>query len=339
MKLSGEAGHRNGVVQRSSAEKMTAQDHCTAQGSNCPDPSADRSYDLVPAESGGYKALWEQCFATAPVGMALLDLQGHWTSVNPALCALLGYRRDELVSRHFSELTFPDDQQQGEAALAHLRTGRATTVSVEKRYRHKDGHPITVLIRSSVVPGRDAKPAYLVCHYEAIGNGCMTDTHLAHLALHDPLTGLANRALLADRLQHHLAALAGGGGVLAVFVADLDGFKQVNDQYGHLAGDHVLTTAAQQLLSGADFATTVARLGGDEFVVARLVDDIPAARALRDRIAALLSTTTTADGQPLTVKASVGIAVTRDPTTPSRELLHLADQDMYAHKRSGPRAA
>ncbi|MEV0705602.1 diguanylate cyclase [Saccharopolyspora sp. NPDC050389] len=280
------------------------------------------------------EVLWDQCFATAPIGMALLDLQGYWTSVNDALCDLLGYRRDEILARHFSDLTYPSDRQQGEAALADLRAGRARTVSVEKRYRHKDGHPITVLIRSSMVTGPDGMPSFLVSHYEAIGNGRMTDAHLAHLALHDPLTGLANRALLADRLDHHLAALAGGSGVLAVLVADLDKLKQVNDRYGHLAGDHLLTAAAHELVSGVDPGATVARLGGDEFVVASLVDDLPAGEALRDRIAQLLDTETTAAGHQVDLKASVGIALTQDPTTAPTELLHRADQDMYTRKKN-----
>ncbi|MEV5541237.1 diguanylate cyclase [Saccharopolyspora shandongensis] len=282
--------------------------------------------------------LWDQCFATAPIGMALLDLQGHWTSVNDTLCDLLGYRRDEILAMHFSDLTYPGDEEQGDTAVADLRAGRTKTVSTEERYRHKDGHPITVLIRSSVVTGPDGLPSFLVSHYEAIGNGRMTDAHLAHLALHDPLTGLANRALLADRLHHHLAALAGSSGVLAVLVADLDQLKQVNDRYGHLAGDHLLTAAAHQLLAGVDPSATVARLGGDEFVIASLADDIPAAETLRDHIAELLNTKTTAAGHQVNLKASVGIAVTQDPTTEPKELLHLADQDMYARKKN-PRNA
>ncbi|WP_246868344.1 diguanylate cyclase domain-containing protein [Saccharopolyspora sp. ASAGF58] len=282
--------------------------------------------------------LWDQCFATAPTGMALLDLQGYWTSVNDTLCGLLGYRRDEILARHFSDMTYPGDDEQGDTALADLRAGHTKTVSVEKRYRHKDGHPITVLIRSSVVTSPDGRPSFLVSHYEAIGNGRMTDAHLAHLALHDPLTGLANRALLADRLHHHLAALAAGSGVLAVLVADLDQLKQVNDRYGHLAGDHLLTAAADQLLAGVDPSATVARLGGDEFVVASLADDIPTAETLRDHIAELLNTKTTAAGHQVNLKASVGIAVTRDPNTEPKELLHLADQDMYTRKKN-PRNA
>ncbi|GAA2801669.1 PAS domain S-box protein [Saccharopolyspora taberi] len=229
-------------------------------GSTVKDSVGQRCWILLQAEDvttgRSREMLWEQCFAAAPTGMALLDLQGHWTSVNDAFCDLLGYRRDEILGLQFSDLTYPGDEDQGDTALADLRAGRTTTVSVEKRYRHKDGHPITVLIRSSV------------------------------------------------------------------------------DQYGHLAGDHLLTAAADQLLRGVPPGATVARLGGDEFVITCLADDTPAAETLRDRIAELLDTTTTAAGHTVELKASVGIAVTRDPTTPPEELLHTADRDMYTRKKN-----
>ncbi|TDD34647.1 diguanylate cyclase domain-containing protein [Saccharopolyspora elongata] len=307
-------------------------------GSAINDTAGGACHILVQAEDitthRSRETLWERCFATAPIGMALLDLQGQWTTVNDALCDLLGYRRNELLAMNFSDLTYPGDHDQGNTALAELCEGRAKTVSVEKRYRHKDGHPIMVLIRSSAITGPDGMPSFLVSHYEAIGNGRMTDTQLAHLALHDPLTGLANRALLTDRLHHNLAALAGGSGVLAVLLADLDGLKQVNDQYGHLVGDHLLIAAAHALLAGVEPGATVARLGGDEFVVLGLVNDIRAAEALQDRIGQLLNTQITAAGHQLNLKASVGIAMTQDPTTPPQELLHAADQDMYTRKKT-----
>jgi diguanylate cyclase (GGDEF)-like protein/PAS domain S-box-containing protein len=277
--------------------------------------------------------LWRKSFDNAAIGMALLDLQGRWTTVNDALCALLGYDRDKLVGSEFAALTYPEDQEQGLVALTDLVEGRQDTVSVEKRLRHQDGHPLWVLIRSSVVPGPDGQPAFLVSQYEEIGNGRMADDHLAHLALHDPLTGLANRALLADRLTHQLAELTRSGGILAVLVADVDELKPINDRYGHAAGDDVLTAAAHGLLSAVRSGDTVARIGGDEFVVASIVADVSAAELLRRRIAQHLDVEIPTGGQHLRLRASVGLAVTDDPTTSVRDLLHRADRDMYLHKR------
>jgi diguanylate cyclase (GGDEF)-like protein/PAS domain S-box-containing protein len=279
------------------------------------------------------ETLWRNSFDNAAIGMALLDLQGRWTTVNDALCALLGYDRDKLVGSEFAALTYPEDQEQGLAAFADLVEGRQDTVTLEKRLRHQDGHPLWVLIRSRVVPGPDGHPAFLVSQYEEIGNGRMADEHLAHLALHDPLTGLANRALLFDRLAHQLAELTRSGGILVVLVADVDELKPINDRYGHAAGDEVLIAAAHGLLSAVRSGDTVARIGGDEFVVAGIVADVSAAELLRRRIAQHLDVEIPTSGRHLRMRASVGLAVTDDPTTSVRDLLHRADQDMYLNKR------
>ena len=317
----------------------TAEVHCTRNDGNTlrihlscsvTNYSADPlPYILLQAEDITTRdATWQECFTNAPVGMALLDLDGRWTSVNDALCDLLGYGRDELLAMHCFDLVHPADLRQDGTSLAD---GRPNT-SVEMRYRHRAGHPVRVSVRTSVVTNPDGTPSHLIGHYEPIGDGRMSEAHMYHLALHDPLTGLANRTLLADRVDRHLAALNHGTGVLAVLVADLDELKQINDRYGHRAGDDLLTAAAHQLSSSSPSGATVARLGGDEFVVAALVDDAHAAEALRDHVAQHLNTRIIAAGHPVELKASVGLAATRDPTTSQEELLHQADQDMYARK-------
>lgn len=281
--------------------------------------------------------LWRRTLTSAPIGMALLDLDGHWTEVNEKLCELVGYRREELLAMHFAELTYPGDNAEGLSQLADLAAGRKETVHLEKRYRHKDGHPFWMLIRSSAIRGPDGRPAYLISQYEVIGNGRMSDSHLARMALHDPLTGLANRALLNDRLEHELTELGSKGGVVAIVLADVDELKLVNDEYGHAVGDQLLTTAAHELLSVVGPGDTVARLGGDEFVVITRATDLRAARDLRDRVAQALRTTVVAGGHRLKMRASVGFATTDSAATPADALLHEADTDMYAHKRRGRR--
>ena len=151
--------------------------------------------------------LWRRSFANAPIGMAVLDLKGVWTAVNDALCAMLGYDRDELLGMSFTDITYEGDEPQSFNSLADLIEGRADAVTLEKRYRHKRGHPIWVMIRATTVPGADGNPAYVVSQYEDIGEQRLVDAHLAHLALHDPLTGLANRALLSELLDHRMMVL------------------------------------------------------------------------------------------------------------------------------------
>lgn len=275
---------------------------------------------------------WQETFANAPIGMALLDLEAQWTEVNDALCDLLGYKRDELLAMHPSELIYADEDKPPRTLLRPLVDGHQDSVSLERRYRHRDGYPLWVLIHVSLVRGPDGAPAYLIGQGEEIGNRRMADTHLAHLALHDPLTGLANRALLTDRLAQRLAELPRHGGTLAVLMVDLDGLKPVNDQYGHLTGDQLLIAAADELLGAVRAGDTVARFGGDEFVVVSDLEDSTAATALRERVAQCLDTEIEVPGQRVALRASVGLAITEEPGTQAEVLLHNADRDMYTRK-------
>jgi diguanylate cyclase (GGDEF)-like protein/PAS domain S-box-containing protein len=274
---------------------------------------------------------WQRTFDHAPIGMALLDTRGRWTEVNTTFCELLGYPREELLATQPTHLTYPGDE--GSSVLAEVVEGRKDTASWESCFRHKLGYPVWLFARVSAVPGPDDRPSYLVGQYEEIGDGRMRDEHLAHLALHDPLTGLANRVLLADRLDHGLADLPRAGGVLAVLLADMDRLKHINDYHGHTAGDQLLRSAGDALLRVAHPDDTVARLGGDEFVVLSRLADFHAAQQFRDRVEQSLQAETVISGNRLTMRASVGLAATADPTTSRAELLHTADRDMYDRKR------
>ncbi|GAB3299920.1 PAS domain S-box protein [Parasphingorhabdus pacifica] len=273
---------------------------------------------------------WKRTFAHAPIGMAMLDMHGVWTEVNAALCELLGYSRDELMDLQPADLTYPDEE--ASAVLADVFEGRIDRASLETRYRHKAGHPVWLLIRVSAVPGPEGEPVYVVGQYEEIGDRRMSDEHLAHLALHDPLTGLANRALLADRLDHALAELPRDGGVLAVMLVDLDKLKQTNDRHGHAVGDQLLISVGDALLHAARTGDTVARFGGDEFVVVGRVTDLAASEAFRDRVEKCLQTDVVVSGRRVSLQASVGLAATTSPTISSVELLDAADRDMYLRK-------
>ncbi len=288
--------------------------------------------------------LWRQTVSNAPIGMALLDLHGGWTEVNDTLCELVGYSRQELLTMRCSDLIdHVDDRQAQEAALAALRADRKSAETLEVRYRHYDGQPFWMLIRLSVVPGADDRPAYLVGQYEALRGGDVRISEerldqLTRMALHDPLTGLANRALLIDRIERELADLTDQGGVLAVLVIDLDEFKPINDRHGHAIGDQLLIAAAQVLVGAVRVSDTVARIGGDEFVVLTRMPTAAETDALRTRVTQRLNTDITTSGHHLSLSASVGLATTRDPTTTPQSLLHSADRDMYRTKNPDSRS-
>ena len=154
-------------------------------------------------------------------------------------------------------------------------------------------------------------------------------------ALHDPLTGLANRALFLDRLHHALQATGRHRMPLATLVMDLDGFKEINDSYGHAVGDELLCAVAKRLVEAVRSNDTVARLGGDEFaIVIEDVDD--AGRDLViERIKRAIATPFLIHGEPRQVGGSIGLVLSRGNIDTPSDMLRRADMAMYAAKREG----
>ena len=159
---------------------------------------------------------------------------------------------------------------------------------------------------------------------------------LAYQVLHDPVTGLANRVALMDRLSQALAALERQPGRLAVLYVDLDHFKQINDSFGHDAGDQVLAEVGRRLSLLSRHADTVARLGGDEFVVlcGALSDDDDVG-LIADRIVQGIRVPYIEDGRDLSITCSVGIVITSDPLAEPEQLIRNADEVMYEAKETG----
>jgi diguanylate cyclase (GGDEF)-like protein len=158
------------------------------------------------------------------------------------------------------------------------------------------------------------------------------EERMRHEAVHDPLTGLANRTLLRDRLEHALARVERGAGATGALFIDLDNFKHVNDAYGHAAGDAVLAELGRRLRATVRPADTVARLGGDEFVVVCEEVDREAALALGRRLQEAIQVPVRVDGEEHRLCASIGIALgDRDPDA----LLGHADSAVYEAKGRG----
>jgi diguanylate cyclase (GGDEF)-like protein len=204
---------------------------------------------------------------------------------------------------------------------------------------HADGRTTGALALSSSRPGRVFSQAEqgmlhsLAQHASLALHDARRADAMQHQALHDALTGLANRALFTDRLQHALGAGRRRGTVCGVIFLDLDRFKTVNDSLGHAAGDELLVLVAQRLDEALRSADTAARLGGDEFAI--LLEDLnePEEAALvAERIAELLRAPLLVAGREVFVSASIGIAVGRFGAT---ELLRQADVAMYRAKADG----
>jgi diguanylate cyclase (GGDEF)-like protein len=176
-----------------------------------------------------------------------------------------------------------------------------------------------------------------VVAHENITERKLAEEETAHLALHDPLTGLPNRRLLWDRLEHALSRTAREGTAVAVLYLDLEGFKAVNDSLGHEAGDRLLVAVAGRLRGCLRGADTASRLGGDEFVVVlEGVRGEGEALALAERIARVLGKPYPVGGAERTLTASIGVALSAHPHREDpEELVRSADLAMYRSKREG----
>jgi diguanylate cyclase len=156
---------------------------------------------------------------------------------------------------------------------------------------------------------------------------------LSHRSLHDELTGLPNRTLYLDRLEHALTRLAREPSLVAVLFLDLDGFKAVNDRLGHFAGDRLLVEVAARLQAGIRATDTAARFGGDEFLV--LCEDLHdelEVEHVADRVRAALARPHELEGEEVELKVSIGVAATDDPAASPELLIRAADEAMLRAK-------
>jgi diguanylate cyclase (GGDEF)-like protein/PAS domain S-box-containing protein len=281
-------------------------------------------------------------FRHAPIGMAIADLQGRWLEVNDALCEILGYARPELLQMAFSDVTHPDDLGTDTALMHDLIEGRALHGSQEKRYVHRDGHVVWVNRSVSLVRDDDGSPLHFISQVADVTAERMANDRLTYMATHDTLTGLANRPFLLERLRQAQTEAETSQAHVGVVFVDLKGFKGINDQHGHKAGDDVLARIGQRLAAVVHPSDTPARLGGDEFVIclANLATTRDAAEqqagAAIERIVAAVEAPVDVVGETVSVSAAVGITLSRGASEPPDALIRRADQAMYESRRADP---
>jgi diguanylate cyclase (GGDEF)-like protein/PAS domain S-box-containing protein len=261
----------------------------------------------------------------APIGIALVGLDGHWLRVNDAMLNLVGRTREELLAVTFQDITHPDDLAADLANVADVLAGRCDNYRMDKRYVHADGRPIWVRLTSGLVRSPDGRPLHLVAHVEDITGHRAQQQDLERQARTDTLTGLLNRRGWEQSLITHLDRALAAGESLAVAVLDLDHFKVFNDTFGHPAGDVLLAEVAAAWASKIPSGATLARLGGEEFGLA-----LPATEAndARDIVTALTA------GIPRGQTVSGGVT-TWLPGEDAAELLARADGALYTAKRNG----
>ncbi|BDP44920.1 hypothetical protein DAETH_48890 (plasmid) [Deinococcus aetherius] len=265
-----------------------------------------------------------QVLEVADIGLLITDLRRHILYANETFTRETGYTLEEVQGRHCSFLQGPDTDPADVLALREALNRGEPVERVILNYR-KDGSPLwyRLRIRPIYVGG---VLRYFVGAQEDYSAARAAQVHLEQLAYLDSLTGLGNRRAFDTRLSEHTAQ----GERLAVLLLDLNGFKQVNDQRGHLAGDTLLREVGHSLGHVTQGVGSAFRLGGDEFAVLLPGADAAEAQRQRERVLAAVQCL---DGGSLRV--AVGSACFPAEAEEVSALLHRADQRLYAHKIAG----
>jgi diguanylate cyclase (GGDEF)-like protein/PAS domain S-box-containing protein len=291
------------------------------------------------------EAAFRFSFTESASAMVMVSLEpaelGRVLRVNRAICGLLDYPAGELEGSDLVDVLARDSSTATREVLARFASGELTDRRIERRVARSDGTRLWVeLTETAVRPGPD-QPSFLLIRVDDITERRSREGRLAYQAEHDALTGLPNRRLLFERLEAGIDHARRTGRPGALFFCDIDGFKELNDRFGHAAGDQVLAEMAERLLDGVRSRDTVARLGGDEFVIiAEDLDqaDVPSfVQRLRDAVSEPLAAV---DGRlGLSIgSAPIGAGQAEAAADPAAtHLLTIADAAMYADKlaRSG----
>jgi diguanylate cyclase (GGDEF)-like protein/PAS domain S-box-containing protein len=289
-----------------------------------------------------YEALVEQLPAAIYVDSS--DPHGPTYYVSPQVRDLLGISPADYIQRAdvWDTLVHPDDRQRlRDDYQLWLETGEPE--AGDYRYVRPDGSIVWIHDRSKLVRDADGRPLFVQGVMFDITALKEAELRMQHMAYHDSLTGLPNRAMFEEHLALAIARSQRSGSSVAVLFMDLDGFKDVNDELGHAAGDDLLRVVAHRLREGTRATDLLARLGGDEFLV--LLADLPDERApspeevlrlVTERMAARVAEPIPLRGRMVTTSISVGAAMYPQEAQSAEELMRIADAAMYAQKRRGP---
>jgi len=268
--------------------------------------------------------------------MVFTSEKGLLFAVNDAFCEIVGRTRDELLGFDSKVFTFADDIGVTEEVYRRITSGEIDRIRYVKRFQHKDGR--TVAAEVSMSPARDehGETLYFVSSVRDITEERALTAQLSHQALHDPLTGLANRALFDDRLAQAHARVARQGGFGAVLILDLDDFKAVNDTHGHLVGDQLLIAVSRRFEEVSRASDTLCRFGGDEFLyLAEGLKSPEEAEVVATRFLATLAEPFTFAGATFDQHASLGVVVWDQTSKSTTEVVQSADVALYEAKREG----
>ncbi|MDJ0618507.1 MAG: CHASE2 domain-containing protein [Calothrix sp. MO_192.B10] len=301
------------------------------------------------------KEFLDELINTIPDPIFVKNEKHQWIVVNDAYCQLIGYPKIDLLERSDydffpkqeadifrarDKLVFQNQYPQEDEEEFTNATGQTYLIAT-KRSLHKDaaGNLFLIGIIRDITERklreenlkRKADELFR-SNYELKAQ----EDRLRYLAYHDPLTGLANRKYFLEQLQESLEWSAQNKSLLAVLFIDLDGFKQVNDTFGHEMGDRLLVTVAQRLNNTLRTSDTVSRLGGDEFtIILRAIPDIKIVTQVAEKLLSVITKPIILDINTATISASIGISIYPINSSNADILIQQADAAMYRAKHSG----
>ncbi|HTR71313.1 MAG TPA: EAL domain-containing protein [Mycobacteriales bacterium] len=327
--------HRDGrLVWLDVAGQMIEKDRHRYQTPACLIIARDVTDDIQATEHlAASEQRWRLAFEHSPIGAALVTTSGDIALANASLGVMLDHRPESLAMMSLADITFADDLLRDADKMHALLNGQRDSYTVEKRFVTSGGRTLWGELTAAAVRDLHGEVREVIVQVQDITQRRDAELELANRALHDPLTGLANRFLvqqwLTGALQEHL------GSDIGVLYCDLDRFKLVNDSLGHNAGDDVIVEAAARLRAVVRPEDLVGRVGGDEFVVVceRLAEPEDLMR-LATRLASAMDEPMVVEGHLHTVTISIGAAIGRTPDS-AEDVLMRADMALLRAKRLG----
>ena len=294
------------------------------------------SQKLVQQALSESQQLYQSILHASPDAVVVSDLQGIIQHVSPVAVTMMGgVSENQLLGRDIAEFRDPTEAQRAIANITAMFEG-VYNGAEDYRLIRLDGSLLDTEINAEIVRDGQGQPSGLIFVVRDISERKKIEEHIRHMAQHDPLTGLPNRALFSDRLQRSIAnAVRDKSGLTLMFI-DLDKFKPVNDTYGHVVGDLLLQDVAWRMRQCLRDSDTVARIGGDEFVVLlRGANAVPETLAVAEKIRSELGRPFLLEGHTLQISCSIGVARFPEDGQDDITLAKNADLAMYRAKERG----
>jgi diguanylate cyclase (GGDEF)-like protein/PAS domain S-box-containing protein len=276
---------------------------------------------------------FREAFERAPLGMAVLELDGTLVECNESLTAIVGLNEADLVGENFGNVARPDDEARDAQQFGQLLLGEISSFDTRRWILTADGETAWIENHITLLNGESGSPQRLLVQVQDVTQRRALHGKLQFEADHDPMTGLLNRRGFGRELDRHVENVRRYGPAGRVLLIDLDGLKSLNDTRGHHVGDQAILQAADALRERFRHTDVVGRLGGDEFAVllprASADQAVAAAESFLSACRRAVSTTEPA------LRASVGIADFGLDQVTAEQVLHNADRAMYMAKESG----